>query len=137
MNSRSDFFKPTLHANKKIIYNDTSYSIDFGILKRCSTYFTKNRQKYKHCEEIHFSKDNFNVSDESFENFISFCQMRPYQINNSNVFDLYLLSYQFGVEELLQETQENISKNHHDLIFQSISFKKEMMNRKKTKSLKN
>lgn len=130
MNSRNDFFKPALRTNKIIIYNDNHYSIDFGILKRCSTYFSQNRKKFKHCEEIHISKDDFDVSDESFENFISFCQMRKYEINNSNVFDLYLLSFNYDVQELVQETRDHISKNHHDLIFQSISFKKEMINRK-------
>lgn len=131
MNSLEDFCKPTLHIDKQIIYNKKPYPIDFSILKKYSFYFYENRKNYKNCNEINFSKEDFDVSEESFQNFISFCQIKKYQINNSNVFDLYLLSVRFIVKELNQQTKDYIVKNHSELIFQSIFFKIEMMGKKK------
>lgn len=114
-----------LIINKEIVYNNKHHQIDFDILERYSNHFYENRMKYKNLDEITFSKVDFNVSDESFHNFISFCQMRfdPNNINNSNIFDLYFLSIKFGVQELRHISEDYIAKNYKNLIFQSISFK--------------
>lgn len=126
MSFQEDLNKPDLVINKSIIYKDKPYPIDFDILKKYSTYFNENRKEYKKCDEIIFSKNDFDVSEASFQNFISFCQMSKYQINKTTIFDLYYLSIKFGVGKLEQKANEYISKNYTDLIFQSISFKNEM-----------
>lgn len=115
--------KPPIRKDKNIAYEGKKYPIDFSLLKKYSNYFYKNKHEYKFTDDIEINPDGYEISDESLQMFIKFCQNEPFDLNDENVLTLLHLSNQYDVALLSDLANQYISKNQSPLIFRSILFK--------------
>lgn len=120
--SRSQIKMP-IRANKNFVYKGKKYPVDFRLIKINSNFFSKNRQQYKHNEDIKLQIDDYDITEDSIPVFIACCQNEPFEITESNVFSLRQLSIQYEVPELNRLATEYIMSNENNLLLQSLFFK--------------
>lgn len=119
--------KPLNRTDKNFVYKGKKYPIDFSLVKKYSNYFYRKRKEYKDVQDIDIAEMNL-ISEESFQCFVSCCQQENFLLNDSNVLALHQLSIQYEVTELTKATENYITNNNKDLVFQSIRFKMQFQN---------
>ncbi len=95
-------------------------SILYNIIK---FYFYKCANQYKSIEDIEIPDQPINISEESFQTFISACQNDFFEIKDSNIIELHHLSISFDVPKLTWQTNEYIKTHNEDLVFKLIQYK--------------
>lgn len=115
--------KPPTRTNKNFVYKGMKYPIDFGLVKKYSNFFYKNKLNFKSIDDIEIKPDNYEVSDQSIQMFVACCQNQPFDITDSNVLSLHQLSIQYEVTVLNDLTSQYIQKNKKSIIFPSILYK--------------
>lgn len=114
--------KPKYRKTKNFLYKQIRYPINFDLLIKNSDYFYQNEKSFKKENDIEIELP-IEIQAESLQNFILCCENQPFQITDSNVFQLNLLSIKYKVTELTQITNQYISENHEKLVFESIVYK--------------
>lgn len=123
---------PIFKNEKSIIYNDKTYIIDFDLLIKNSRFFRNQRKLFKNKQEISFPREEIEISSEAFESFVLCCQNKPFQLEDSIVFQLFFLSYRYEVTSLTEYINNYILENNKSLAIQSILFKNKIQNMQST-----
>ena len=124
MKKESTFYlEPFVHHNKNFIFQGKKYPVDFNIIQHNSNYFYKCANQYKSIEDIEIPDQPINISEESFQTFISACQNEFFEIKDSNIIELHHLSISFDVPKLTWQTNEYIKTHNEDLVFKLIQYK--------------
>lgn len=119
----SNFKLPTTHS---FIYKDKKYPFNFDFFKLISKKLSKMQNEFSNTKEIGLlpkeDEPRLNISDETIQNFINFCQMMTCEIKNDNVLHLNYLSKLYEVEELKNATDNYISNHRDELRIEILSF---------------
>ena len=113
--------KTQIIRNKKyFVYHHKEYPVDFGLLKKNSNYFYKNRNQYQEEQYIEIIKEEeeyVKLSDESIQSFICSCQNEPCTIKKSSVIPLQYLAHKYEFAELIEITDTFIEEHSDNLFF--------------------
>ena len=115
--------KLPIKKNKNFIYKGKTYPIDFSLIIEYSIFFYDKKNEFESVDDIELHPYNNQLSEDSVSAFISCCQNKPFDITDSNIFDLHQLSIQYRVSELNKLTTQYMEKNKKSLIFQLICYK--------------
>ena len=123
-NQEEHWIKPISRNDKNFIYKGRKYPINFESVKSNSNYFYVNSENFK--EENIELHEKIDIKEDTINSFIECCQNKPFNINDSNVFQLDYLSKKYEVPELSKITQEYLNKPNTNLAFQSLLFKHQL-----------
>lgn len=98
------------------IYKGKTFPFNIDLFSIFSDYFKKEKSKSHNDINILINDINIDISEDSFENFIKYCQLQQVEITNENVFELKYLSEKFNVSKLKDETKEHILHNQNQLV---------------------
>lgn len=104
------------------IFNNHKYSFEYNLFKENSNYFEQNLF-LKNIKDINIineyeSNSIITLTEDSINNFISYCQNQIYKITRENVISLNYLSKKYEVQSLIDETNEHISHYLNDILVQ-------------------
>ena len=118
MSDQNDIYKlsPLIRQDKKMIYNDEMYDIDFQLVVQNSNYFYEHQNKFDGKETIELEPEGKNITSESIFTFIKTIQNEEFSINDRNIFSLHQLSIKYDVPKLTEITNE-IMKRQIDKYF--------------------
>ena len=117
--------KPLIVNEKTLKYNDENcklYTVDFDLLIKNSKYFYDKRKQYENSSQISIEKQIFDVDNQTLQSFVSCCQNEPFQIDDSNVYQLHCLSFIYQVSRLTELTTTYMKEHNKRLLLKTITF---------------
>ena len=96
------------------------YPIKIDFFRISSKKFAQNQVIIKPNKTIDILEDeteeNFNLSDDSIQNFINYVHLQDTFLNNNNIIGINYLAKKYEVNSLIKETEEYIHEHHQELI---------------------
>ena len=120
-NEKGFQLRPIFQDIKKIKYRSRTWNVDYDILKKNSTYFNDHQNENRNKKEINLAEDE--TSEDSIDIFISICENKKFELDETNIFDLYNLSCKYGVINLTKCIENFISTSDTKLVIKFIVFK--------------
>lgn len=104
--------------------NNKKYPVDISIFSQHSAYFSKGDKNIWPQQEQSFRDINLlsdfdsisDISDESINTFLDYCQNKPIKLKPSNVIQVQYLSNKYEVSQLKEHTEKFISSNFKSVI---------------------
>lgn len=97
-------------------YKGRTFPFNMDLFNIFSDYFQKDKNKVHNDINIPICDKNTDISEDSVENFIKYCQLQQIEITSENVFALKYLSEKYNVSKLKDEIKEHILHNQKYLV---------------------
>ena len=123
MNKENSIFnKVGIPDTHNFVYRNKKFPFKFDFFKYCSKYFSENQGSLLSIKDINLvdkeTEQKITFLDDSIKDFIFYVQCNEIQLNNDNIMTLNYLSKKYGIQSLIEDTDEYISKHHQELILQ-------------------
>lgn len=100
----------------KFTYKGKTFPFNMDLFNIFSDYFQKDENKVHNDINIPICDKNTDISEDSIDNFIKYCQLQQIEITTENVFALKYLSEKYNVSKLKDEIKEHILHNQKYLV---------------------
>ena len=115
-----------LKGTNFFIYKEKLFPFNIVVFNCFSQYFTSNQIQVEPNSTIKLledTEDTINLSEESINDFINYCQNQQIKLNRSNAPALRKLSKKYIVPSLLEATEQFITSHRHDLVVEYLNMK--------------
>ena len=119
---------PNTHA---ILYNNKRFPFNLNLFNIFTDYFKDHQDQIQPDQTIILVNDGkIELSENSIQVFIDFCQLKAPTITNNDIFSLYYLSKKYNVPQMIEQLEQHIFRQK-DPIYQFFLYDQEDNQQKK------